>query len=74
MPTHLLLEGRDQAGEPAFIKWERRVASANMRGVQLSGAKVFAREDSCGVFPRADPTLWGRQEQGCCSLEADSIP
>lgn len=47
MPTHQLLEGRDQSfqhrkpGEPAFWKWARRVASANMRGVQLSGAKVF---------------------------------
>jgi len=63
MPTHQLQEGRDQpfqhrrSGKPALSKWARRVASANVRGVQLSGSKVFALEDSCGVSPSLDPIL-----------------
>ena len=67
MPTRQLLEGRDQhsqhrkPGEPAFSKWARRVASANMRGVQLFGAKVFALENSCGVSPWLDPVLLPRE-------------
>lgn len=34
-----------------------RVAFANMRGVQLSEAKVFTLEDNCGVFPWPDIIL-----------------
>lgn len=63
MPACLLLKGRYQPFwhrkpvERAFSKWAKRVASADMRGVQLPGTKVFALKNSCGVSPWPDPIL-----------------
>lgn len=50
-----------------------RVAFANMRGVQLSEAKVFTLEDNCGVFPWPDIILLLGNE-GDCSLEEANTP